>query len=159
MRNKIVVSLVTASALACTVLLTTASQASTTSVDLSITGHTVAGFVGAQQGQELPVLFTMKNRSRTTAVSVAFSFTLTNATADASDYTCPLTSNHYNIFPDGPFCEPGILGHGKSTSAVIMVTPTITSGTVKVEACAQDLDGHGDPVSSNNCRTISIAIS
>jgi hypothetical protein len=159
MRNKIVFGLVGSAVTVVTLLSATASQATTTSVDLSITGNTVAGFAGAQQGQELPVLFTMKNRSTTTAASVAFSFALTNATADGSDYTCPLISNHFDIFPDGTFCEPGVLGRGKSTSAAILVTPTIYSGTVTVTACAQDLDGYGDPVSANNCKTISIAIS
>jgi hypothetical protein len=158
MRNKIVGFWVAAGVLVCTVLLTTASQAATTKVDLSITGQTVAGYTKAQYGQELPVMFTMKNRSPRTATSVAFSFTLTNATADGSDYTCPLISNHYNINPDSPNCEPGVLGHGASTSAAIMVTPTIVTGTVTVQACAEDLESHGDPVSSNNCKTVSIPI-
>jgi hypothetical protein len=159
MRNKIIVFLVAASTLACTVFLTTASQAVTaTSVDLAITGNTVAGYTKAQHGQELPVVFTIKNRSTTTAASVSFYFTLTHATAGIADYTCPLISNHYNINPDTPACEPGVLGYGKSTSAAILVNPTIYSGTVTVKACAQDLDGYGDPVSSNNCKTVSIAI-
>jgi hypothetical protein len=156
MRNKIVFALVGSAVMTTTLLLATASQATTTSVDLSITGQTVAGFTAAQQWQELPVLFTMKNRSNTTATEVAFSFTFTNATVDG--YTCPLISNHFNINTDGSFCEPGVLGHGKSTSAAIMVTPTISSGTVTVTACAQDLDSYGDPVSSNNCKTVSIPI-
>ncbi|MDQ1739940.1 MAG: hypothetical protein QOE53_1592 [Pseudonocardiales bacterium] len=152
------VFLVAAIALACTLFLTTASQATTSSVDLAITGNTVAGYTKAQHGQELPVIFTIKNRSTTTAASVAFYFTLTHATAAAADYTCPLISNHFNIFPDTPSCEPGTLGYGKSTSAAILVTPTIYSGTVTVKACAQDLDNYSDPVSSNNCKTVSIAI-
>jgi hypothetical protein len=158
MRNKIVVFLVAASALACSLFLTTASQATTSSVDLAITGNTVAGYTKAQYGQELPVVFTIKNRSTTTATEVSFYFTLSHATAGGSDYTCPLISNHYNINPDTPACEPGVLGYGKSTSAAILVTPTIYSGTVTVKACAQDLTGYADPVSSNNCKTVSIAI-
>jgi hypothetical protein len=158
MRSRILALMTAAGALAGTVFLTTASQASTASVDLSITGSTVAGYTKAQHGQELPVVFTIKNRSTTTAASISFYFTLTHATASSSDYTCPLITNHYNINPDTPACEPGTLGYGKSTSAAIMVTPTIYSGTVTVKACAQDLDGYADPVASNNCKTISIAI-
>ena len=144
-------------ALVGTLFLTTASQATTTSVDLSITGNTVAGYTKAQYGQELPVVFTIKNRSTTTAADVSFYFTITHATADGSDYTC--VSNHYVINPDTPACEPGMLGYGKSTSAAILVTPTIFSGTVTVKACAQNLSGAADPVLSNNCKTVSIAIS
>jgi hypothetical protein len=158
MRNRIVVLLVAVCALVGTLFLTTASQATTSSVDLAITGSTVAGYTKAQHGQELPVLFTIKNRSTTTGASVSFYFTLSHATAAASDYTCPLISNHYNINPDTPACEPGVLGYGRSTSAAIMVTPTIYSGTVTVRACAVDLDSYSDPVSSNNCKTVSIAI-
>lgn len=159
MRNRIAVLVGGCLALLCTLFLTTASQATTTSVDLGMTGSTVAGFTAAQPGQELPVTFTMKNYSTTHSVSVAFYFTLSHATAAVADYTCPLISNHFNIFPDTPACEPGILGYGKSTRAAIMVTPTITSGTVTVRACAQDLDGYSDPISSNNCKTVSIPVS
>jgi hypothetical protein len=41
---------------------------------------------------------------------------------------------------------------------VPLVTPTIASGTVTVKACAKLLDGHMDPVSSDNCKTVSIPI-
>jgi hypothetical protein len=157
MRNRTGILLATTVALAGTLLVATASQASTTGVDLSITGSTVAGYTAAQYGQELPVVFTMKNRSKT-PVSVAFYFTFTNATVDGSDYVCPLISNHFNIDPDSPACEPGVLGARKSTSAAILVTPTITSGTVTVTACAHDLEGHADPVTSNDCATVSIPI-
>jgi hypothetical protein len=123
-----------------------------------LTGNTVAAFSKAQGGQELPVTFTMMNHSTTTSADVSCYFTLTHATANSTDYTCPLVSSHYNIDPDTPACEPGVLGYGKGTSAAIMVTPTIASGTVTVKACAKLLDGHTDPVSSNNCKTVSIPI-
>jgi hypothetical protein len=158
MRKKLILLFVTAIGLAGTLLLTTSSQATTTSVDLGITGSTVAGFTKAQPGQELPVTFTIKNHSTTAAASISFYFTVTHATATSpSDYICPLISNHYNINPDTPACEPGTLGYGKSTSAAILVTPTITTGTVTVKACAQNLSTT-DPVASNNCKTVSIAI-
>jgi hypothetical protein len=139
-------------------LANSSSQAAGTKVDLSIAGGTVAGFTSAQAGQELPVSFTMTNRSTTTSAQVDFHFFLTNATADKSDYTCPLISNHFNIFADVPSCEPGTLAHGQHTSAAIMVTPTANTGTVTVRACAENLNNYVDPVSSNNCKTISIPI-
>ncbi|HEX4728933.1 MAG TPA: hypothetical protein VH298_14110, partial [Jatrophihabitans sp.] len=112
-------------------LVSSSSGAATAAVDLSITGSTVTSYTAAQPGQELPVVFTMRNHSSTTGVSVDFHFTLTNATADGTDYVCP-TSSHFLINPDGPACEPGILGAGKTTSAAILLTPTISSGTVRV---------------------------
>jgi len=133
------------------------SQASTTNVDLSITGGPVAGFTGAQPWMELPVSFTMANHG-SIATSVDFQFTITNATASGEDYVCPLVGTGFLINADTPFCEPGVLGSHKQTSAAILVTPTITSGTVTVQACANDEANHHDPVPSNNCKTVSIPI-
>jgi hypothetical protein len=144
--------------LASTVVITSSSGAATASVDLGITGATVAGYTSAQAGQELPVSFTIKNHSTTRSVDVEFYFTVSHATAAISDYVCPLVTGHFNINPDSPACEPGVLAAGRSTSAAIMVTPTISSGTVTVKACAHNLDGIADPVSSNNCKTVSIPI-
>jgi hypothetical protein len=138
-------------------LVSSSSAAATANVDLSITGGTVAGFTVAPADQELPVSFTMRNHSRTTAVSVDFFFTLTNATADGSDYVCP-TANHALINPDTPACEPGFLAAGGTTGAAILVTPTISSGTVTVKACADDESNNPDPVPSNNCKTVRIQI-
>jgi len=156
--NKLIVLAAGLIGLASTVVITSSSGASTTSVDLGITGATVAGYTSAQYGQELPVSFTIKNHSTTRSVDVQFYFTISHATASASDYTCTGIVGHFNINPDTPACEPGVLGAGKSTSAAIMVTPTISSGTVTVKACAYNLDGIADPVSSNNCKTVSIPI-
>ena len=158
MRIKIILWCVSAVALVGGLLIASStSDASTTNVDLSITGGTVTGFTRAGPDQELPVAFTMRNHSRTTSVSVDFFFTLTNATADGTDYVCPM-SDHVLTGPDGPACEPGFLAPGRTTRAAIMVTPTISSGTVTVKACADDESGNPDPVPSNNCKTVHIRI-
>jgi hypothetical protein len=158
MRNRLIVLAAGLIGLASTLVITSSSGAATASVDLGITGATVAGYTSAQYGQELPVSFTIKNHSTTRSADVAFYFTISHATADMSDYVCPLVTGHFNIDPDTPACEPGVLAAGRSTSAAIMVTPTISSGTITVKACAQNLDGTADPVSSNNCKTVSIPI-
>jgi len=158
MRTKII--LLCAGALALTtsmVVGSTTSQASPTNVDLSITGGPVAGFTAAQPWMELPVSFTMTNRG-SIATPVDFQFTITNATASGEDYVCPLVGDGFLINADTPFCEPGVLGSHRKTSAAILVTPTITSGTVTVQACANDEADHHDPVPSNNCKTVSIPI-
>ena len=132
----------------------------TTGPDLAMTGSVVAGVTSAQSSQHLPFTFTMTNKSSSTAAgSVSFTFTVTNGTADTADYVCPLTSNHFDINPDTPSCEPGGLAATKSTRAAIIVTPSISTGTVTVRSCASDLTGSTDPVSSNNCKSLSIKIS
>jgi hypothetical protein len=139
----------------------TAVQAAT-GIDLSMTGSTVAGVTGAQPGQEVGFAFSMQNKSTTkTAGSVVFTFTVTGGSADNSDYICPLITNHFNINPDTPACEPGDLPAGKTAQAAILVTPTGGSGTsVIVKACASSsLSAPADPVPSNNCKTLSLKIS
>ena len=159
MRTKIVLLCAGTLALATGLLIGSAtSQASTANVDLNITGGTVAGFTAAQPWQELPVSFTMTNHSSSIATSVDFQFTVTNATASGEDYVCPTVGDGFNINPDTPFCEAGVLGPHKRTSAAILVTPTISSGTVTVRACANDEAGHPDPQPGNNCKTVSIPI-
>ena len=158
MRIKSILLCASAVAIAGSLLIaSSASDAATAKVDLSITGGTVTGFTRSGPEQELPVVFTMRNHSGTTSVSVDFFFTLTNATADGTDYVCP-QSNHVLTGADGPSCEPGYLAAGRTTRAAVMVTPTISSGTVTVKACANDESGNPDPVPSNNCKTVHIRI-
>ena len=135
-----------------------ASGGASTGVDLGITGGTVAGVRSAQQGQELGFSFTVTNHSTTGSADLAVTFTVTHGTAGISDYICPLISNHFNINPDTPACEPGFLAYGKSTGTAILVTPT-GAGTMTVKACASNLAGTTDPTPSNNCKTLSVPIS
>lgn len=137
----------------------TATGAATTSVDLSITGGTVTGFTHSGGFPLLPVSFTIRNNSTTTnAGDIAVSFKWRNTTTPSSeDYLCPLTSNHTLISPDTPACEPGGLAAGKTTGAALIVTPKAGVASVSVTACAMLIDGHTDPISSNNCKTVTIS--
>lgn len=160
MRKSLILSCAGAVALAASLLIaSTTSDASTGTVDLSMTGGTVAGYVTGQATTELPVSFTMTNHSGSIATSVDFQFTVTNGTASGEDYICPTIGSRNLINPDTPFCEPGILGPHRQTSAALLVTPTISSGTVTVQACANSEDNYRDPAPGNNCRTISIPVS
>jgi len=132
------------------------SEASSTKVDLSITGFVVAGVTLADSTQHVPFSFTVTNRSAGDA-PLTITFTLTGGSAaDAGDYVCPLVGTGADISPDTPSCEPGILAGHHSTSAAIIVTPTAT-GTMTVQACASNETGASDPVPDNNCKSLSIA--
>src|SRR5690349_41637 len=118
----------------------------------------MAGVTSAQTGgHELAFSFSTKNNSTTTSASLAVTFTVTNGTLDATDYICPLISNHFDIDPDTPSCEPGVIGPGKTASTGLLVA-TKNSGTLTVKACASNLDSPVDPVPSNNCKTLSVKI-
>jgi uncharacterized repeat protein (TIGR01451 family) len=137
------------------------SANATTGIDLSMTGSAVAGVTSAQWGvgQEVAFTYALKNKSTTASANVSFTFTITNGTApDPGDYICPLIRNHFDILPDTPACEPGALGAGGTAQAAILATPS-AAGTMTVKACAQNLSATvPDPVSSNNCKTLSVKI-
>jgi hypothetical protein len=158
MRIKSILSCIGAIAIAGSLITTSSvSDAATTKVDLGITGARVGGYTAGQADLVLPVLFTMTNHSRS-STNVAFIFTVTNASVAPAGFVCTTTSTRLDIQMDGMNCEPGDLGARRSTSAVAMVTPTINVGTVTVRACARSLISTPDPVSSNNCKTVSIPI-
>src|SRR4051794_18831433 len=99
MRKNFVLLLVSAMVAAGRLMLVSSSSgAATANVALSLTGGTVPGYPAAQAGMELPVSFPMRNHSSTTGVSVDFPFTLTNPTADGTDYVCE-TASHFLINP------------------------------------------------------------
>jgi hypothetical protein len=134
---------------------TTVGHASTPSVDLAISGSVVAGVTNTfDTGREFAFAFTIKNKSATLTEPSDFVFSMVGGTAaDYSDYICPLVGSHTAINPDTPACEPGDLGPGKSTQAAILVTQT--AHPLKVTACASG-ESYPDPVSSNNCKTLTI---
>ncbi len=166
MRKNAIMSVAGVIALACSLFAVslaagaTTTGAATTSVDLSITGGTVSGFTHSGGFPLLPVSFTIRNNSTTTnAGDIEISFKWTNTTTPSyEDYLCPQTSSHTLINPDTPACEPGGLGAGKTTGAALIVTPKPGVTSVSVTACAMLIDGHTDPVSRNNCKTVSISI-
>lgn len=132
----------------------------TPGVDLVMTGSVVAGVTGAQPGQELAFVFTLTNKSRTASDDTSFTFTVENGTVSGSDYICPLARSGFNINPDSPACEIGMLGPHQATQAALLVeTPSTAGVTMTVKACGSDLTGTADPVPGNNCRTVSVPIS
>jgi hypothetical protein len=157
MRRSVVLPASVAVGLVALVVNSSRSAAGSTNVDLSISGSVVAGVTGAHPAHHVPFSFTIRNRSANPA-DIAFTFTLTGGTAAAEDYVCPLVSTGFDIHPDTPSCEPGVLAGHHSTSAAIVVT-SITTGTMTVQACASNLTGAPDPAPGNDCVSLSIPIS
>ena len=134
-----------------------ATNAATTTIDLATSGSVVPTIWSADVGQELAFLFTTTNKSTTASAELNVTFTVRNGIVRNSDYICNLISNHHAISPDTPSCEPGLLGPAKATRNAILVTATAT-GTMTVKACSTAINGYSDPVSSNNCKTLTVKI-
>ena len=135
----------------------TATSAATTTIDLATSGSVVPTIRSAEVGQELAFLFTTTNKSTTASADLSVTFAVKNGSVRGSDYICNLISNHFAISPDTPSCEPGPLGPAKTTRNAILVT-AVATGTMTVRACSTALNGYPDPVSSNNCKTLSVRI-
>ena len=135
------------------------SQATTAAsgVDLSMSGYVVSGLASASWPSHVAFAFTMTNHSTSTSADIAFTFSAVHGTGinDGANYICPGAS------PDTPSCEPGFLAPGHSAQAGIIITPPRNTPYTRmtVTACASDLSGTTDPVPSNNCKQLTIAIS
>jgi len=143
-----------------TLAATTSSEATPAGVDVAVTGRVVAGVTGAQPYQELAFSFTLKNKSATASIDTAFTFTVENGTIPDGGFICPLVTTGFDINPDSPSCETGMLGPRKTTQAAILVqTPSTPGVTMTVRACGTDLNGSTDPNHDNDCATLSVPIS
>jgi hypothetical protein len=133
------------------------SQATSSGVDLSMSGYVVSGLRSASWPSHVAFAFAMKNRSSTTSADISFTFSAVHGTGinDGANYICPGAS------PDTPSCEPGSLAPGHIAQAGIIITPPRNTPYHRmfVTACASDLSGTTDPVPSNNCKQLTIAIS
>jgi hypothetical protein len=133
----------------------------TTGPDLAITGSVVSGVrtVEAGLGTHVAMAFKIKNKSASQSAEISFNFKFINTPDPGMEfYECPLVSTHFAINPDTPSCEPGVLGPGKSSGASVIVVPQAGTSSMSVRACAQNLTGPTDPVSSNNCKTLTVAV-
>jgi hypothetical protein len=135
----------------------TESQATTSGVDLSMGGYVVSGLQSALWPSHVAFAFTLTNHNTTTSADIAFTFSAVHGTGinDGANYICPGAS------PDTPSCEPGFLAPGHIARAGIIITPprNTTYHRMSVTACASDLNGSPDPVPTNNCTQLTIAIS
>jgi hypothetical protein len=158
-RKRIVLSLAAAAMTAGIVAVNAGnqSQATTSGVDLSMSGYVVSGLQSASWPSHVAFAFTMTNRSSTTSADIAFTFSAVHGTGinDGANYICPGAS------PDTPSCEPGFLAPGHIARAGIIITPPRNTvyHRMRVTACASDLNGSTDPDPSNNCKQLTIAIS
>jgi hypothetical protein len=143
-------------------LTSTSQAATTTGLDLAMTGASVVDGVKVMQsgGQLVPFSFTAKNNS-TTAVDLNFTFTLINGASEPQNYICPLVVSKFDINPDTDDCEVGSLAAGHTSSAGVIVWATGASGQyVTVKGCATNFGiGGSDTVPSNNCKTLKVQIS
>jgi hypothetical protein len=136
------------------------SEAATTSADLAVTGSVVGGITkvaGHEHG--LVFSYTLTNKGPNASGGSA-DLVLSVTGGSFTDIAC-IPPTHTPINPDGTFCEDGPLSSGQSSKDVAIVAPTAASGgKVTMRACAMNEAGADatDPVSTNNCKTLSVRV-
>jgi hypothetical protein len=133
------------------------SQAATQNADLAVSGVVAGGETSTESSHFIVFDFTLTNKGPT-ATDGSADLTLTDVQGGTvADIMCVLP-NGFGINADTPSCETGPLRSKQSVQDVYVVQPSGPSTTVSVRACASNEGSVPDPVASNNCKTLSVAI-
>jgi hypothetical protein len=133
------------------------SQAATRRADLTATGAVAGGETSTESSHLIVFVFTLTNKGPT-ATDGSADLTLTDVQGGTVADTMCVLPNGFGINPDTPSCETGPLRPQQSVQDVYVVQPSGTSTSVSVRACASNEGSVPDPVASNNCKTLSVAI-
>ena len=126
-----------------------ASAQATASPHWTVTGSVVSGVKTSSPGRVLAFSFSVTNTGSAPADTI-ITYTSTNSTY--VDIVCPLPSSHYNISPDTPSCEPGVLAPMKTAQSAIILGVGPAVGTMTVKACV------GASAVPPGCKTLTVGV-
>jgi hypothetical protein len=133
------------------------SQANAKGADLAVTGLVAGGETSTESSHLIVFVFTLTNKGPT-ATDASADLTLTDVQGGTLvDNMCVLPSG-FGINPDSPSCETGPLQPRQSVQDTYIVQPSGTSTSVSLRTCASNEGSVPDPVASNNCKTLHVAI-
>lgn len=134
-----------------------ASRASTQRADLAVTGSVAGGETSTESFHLVVFVFTLKNEGPATTDGSADLIVTDVQGGTLLDTMCVLP-NGFGINPDSPACETGPLQSHQSVHDTYVVQPSGSVAPVSMTACASNEGSNPDPVSSNNCKTLSVDI-
>jgi hypothetical protein len=133
------------------------SQANTQGADLAVTGSVAGGETSTESFHLIVFVFTLTNKGPL-ATDGSADLTVTDVQGGSLvDVMCVLP-NGFGINPDSPSCETGPLHAKQSVQDTYVLQPSGTSTSVSLRACASNEGSVGDPVASNNCKTLDVVI-
>ena len=133
------------------------SHASPQGADLAVTGSVAGGETSTESFHLIVFVFTLTNKGPA-ATDGSADLTVTDVQGGSLvDVMCVLP-NGFGINPDSPSCETGALRTNQSVQDTFVLQPSGPSTTVSLRACASNEGNVGDPVASNNCKTLSVVI-
>lgn len=125
--------------------------------DLAVTGLVAGGETSTESSHLIVFVFTLKNKGPA-ATDGSADLTLTDVQGGTLVDTMCVLPNGFGINPDSPSCETGPLRSQQSVQDTYVVQPSGTSTSVSLRTCASNEGSVPDPVASNNCKTLNVAI-
>jgi len=136
------------------------ASAAAPTTDLAVTGSVAGGLRSTgETSHALAFSFDLKNKGPNAVTSSADMTYSKVHNGFVVDQLCVM-ANGIGFNADSPTCEPGTLAAGESTHMVLLLKPTAgaLNRTLTVQVCASTEDSEVDPVSSNNCKTLSVRL-
>jgi hypothetical protein len=136
------------------------ASAAAPTTDLAVTGSVVGGLkIIGEPSHLVAFSFDLKNKGPNAVTSSADMTFSKVHNGFVVDQLC-VTADGVGFNADSPTCEPGPLAAGKSTHMTLILKPTAgaLNRTLSVRVCASTEDSEVDPVSANNCKTLSVTL-
>jgi hypothetical protein len=136
------------------------ASAAAPTTDLAVTGSVVSGLrITGETSHLIAFSFDLKNKGPNAVTSSADMTYSKVHNGFVVDQLCVM-ANGVGFNADSPTCEPGALAAGESTHMTLILKPTAgaLNRELSVRVCASTEDSEVDPVSSNNCKTLSVTL-
>jgi len=133
------------------------SHAATQGADLAANGIVAGGETSTERSHLIVFVLTLTNKGPIGSGASA-DLVLTDLQGGTLLDTMCVLPNGFGINPDTPSCEFGPLRAKQSVQATYVVQPSDTSTSVSLRACTNNEGSVPDPVASNNCTALAVAI-
>jgi hypothetical protein len=129
------------------------------SADLSVSGSVAGGERSVESFHPVVFVFNLTNKGPSAITSSADLTYTSVVNGTVTDQLC-IMPNGNSLNADSPACEPGQLAVGQTSHMTLIVQPNASASgsSVRVRVCSSNESSTPDPVSSNNCKTLSVAI-
>ena len=142
-----------------TIVQAAGASAAAPTTDLAVTGSIAGGERVVASSHLVVFTFDLKNKGPNRVTSSADLTYSKLHNGFVVDQLCVM-ANGNGFDPDSPTCEPGALAAGRSTHMTLIVKPTAgaPNRTLSVQVCGSTEGSETDPVTSNNCTTLSVTV-
>lgn len=136
---------------------TTSTSAQAPLPDLAVTGVVAGGEETVEFFHPVVFVFTLRNNGPKPTASSADMFIAEVHNGTVTDQLC-ISPERRSFGPDSPYCEFGPLGVHQTARMTLIVQSLadVTNASLDVRVCSSDESGIPEPVSANDCTTLSV---